>query len=175
MADLSQNQLLTIEAKNLESLNKKLQDAQKKVSDLTIPLIQIAQDFVKSRRAIFKLKSKGQYVDLAPSTKKAKAPNVYPILKRTGRLEKSITNIDPKKGSAGESIGIISNKNTLTLGTRVPYGIFHNEGTRNMPRRPFLFIGAESPKNMGDRSDPQIARFFKIIDSYLKQVVKDVK
>lgn len=175
MADFTTEFLVKLELENAANLNKKLQDAQKKVSDLTIPLIQIAQDFVKSRRAIFQLKGKGQYADLKESTKRAKAPDIYPILRRTGRLEKSITNIDARRGSNAESIGVITNKNTLTLGTRVPYGIFHQEGTSKMARRPFLFFGAESPKNMGDRSDPQISRFFGYIDGYLKQVLKGIE
>lgn len=149
-----------------EAWAKKLREAQKKVRDLTIPLTLIAQDFFKSRRAIFKLKSEGQYPDLNEVYKERKQNEVgfaYPILKYSGRLEKSITN-----PAHPEAIINIVNKKALDVGTKVPYGIFHQEGTKNIPQRKFLFVGPESIKNAGGDSFKGTAqRWAGIIDNYL--------
>lgn len=127
-----------------------LREAAEAVSDLTIPLTLIAKDFYKSQRSIFMLKGPGQYADLSAKYKPKKERKwgfVYPILKASGALEASVT--DPKAPGA---INYIVNKKTLVLGTSVasptgfPYPKALQEGTKNMPSRPFFFIGPESGK-----------------------------
>jgi phage gpG-like protein len=54
-----------------------------------------------------------------------------PLLFRTGRLQRSFQQEGPDH--IEESDGT-----TLTFGSRVPYAIFHQIGTRNMPARPIL-------------------------------------
>ncbi len=52
-----------------------------------------------------------------------------PILQRTGDLERSLTN-----GNDPNAVKIEERK-TLTLGSRVPYAIYHQRGTKRMPAR----------------------------------------
>lgn len=156
--------------KNDKVVAKAIRDAFKKVGDLTIPLTQISQDFYKSEQSIFKLKSPGQYPDLAAGTKRSKTMilgSPYPILRFTGRLEKSITS--PKHP---ESINQIINKNTLIIGTRVPYGVFQQEGTKHLPERKFLFIGPEAPRFATSQQAGRVTRWLRIIQNYVDQVIK---
>lgn len=122
-------------------LAKALREASIKGSDLTVPLQLIAQNWFKSNRAIFTLSGPGKYVDLTELYKKQKQKTVgfiYPILKSSGLLEKSIT--DPADGN---SISYIINKNSLFVGTRVEYAGFLHEGTGKMEARPVVLFGNE--------------------------------
>lgn len=142
--------------------DKFVADAVKQVGDLRPAFIQIAREFYKANKAIFALKGPGQYEDFTGPTiaqtwknpgrpdkrvrdgnltayqyAKQKAtglPKGYPLLKFSGALEGSLTNeSDPK------TVNIVS-KESLTIGTTVPYGKFHQYGTRKMPMRPILFV-----------------------------------
>jgi phage gpG-like protein len=53
-----------------------------------------------------------------------------PILQRTGDLYESLTNPNSVNGVRREE------RKTLTLGSTLPYAIFHQRGTANMPPRP---------------------------------------
>lgn len=134
--------------------------------DLSVPLGLIAKDFYKSEKAIFMLKGPGQYPDLAASTKIQKERagfSVYPILKRTGRLEGSVTN--PQHPDA---INQIINKRTLIIGTTVPYGVYHqsDKPRTKIPLRKFLFIGPESSFANSDQQG-RVGRWLNILNSYV--------
>jgi phage gpG-like protein len=142
-----------------------IKDARKQVNDLTIPFTLMTKSWFKSNRAIFSLKGPGKYVDLSERYKPQKEKAVgfiYPILKRHGALEASLT-------VAGDSnaISYIINKNTLVLGTKVPYAARHQFG-EGVPKRPFMFIGAEqtAPEEINRRRDAWIA----ILTDYVMQV-----
>lgn len=126
-----------------KKLAQALKEAGEKVSDLTIPLTLIAQQWFKSNRAIFDLSGPGKYVDLSDLYRKRKESQVgfvYPILKRTGAIERSIT-----KPSDANSVNYIIGKKSLLVGTNVAYAIYHqSEGRRSkMPRRPMVLFGNE--------------------------------
>lgn len=149
---------------------KALKKAQQEVADLTEPLKEISDSWFKSNQAIFALKGPGKYVDLAPSTKKQKAKtgSVYPILERSGKLKQSITN-----PSDSHAVSDISNKNSLTVGTRVtskgsPYAIFIHHGTKKMPARPVVLFGAEqvAPTVLNKR----VSLWERMLTDYVKQV-----
>ena len=53
-----------------------------------------------------------------------------PILERTGSLVDSLTNPNSPHGVR------IEERKTLTLGSRLPYAIYHQTGTSRMPARP---------------------------------------
>lgn len=153
------------EIENDKKFARALSRAANAVGNLETPLRQIAADFRKSRKAIFALKSAGQYPDLStrplrvwwerPETglndfypggykeyKTAKYGFAYPILKATGRLEGSLTDRnDP------EHIERI-NVDELQIGTAVPYGVYHQSDSprTKIPLRKFLFIGPEAPR-----------------------------
>ena len=158
---------------NDESFRRALQRTKDKVADLTIPLTLIAKDFYKSQRAIFQLSGPGQYEDLADSTKEQKQKEVgfiYPILKRSGALADSTTKpVDPN------AINEIVNKDTLIIGTKVPYGVFHQSDAprSKLPLRKFLFIGPEAPQFATSEQKGRLQRWLGILDGYMDEVIKD--
>lgn len=157
---------------NDNAFQNALDRALRTTKDLSIPLTQISKDFYRGQRAIFTLKGPGQYPDLAPSTKNAKFRDFgfrYPILKRTGKLAKSMT--DPKDQNA---INIISNKRSLFLGTQVEYGIYHqSDRPRNkIPLRKFIFIGPEAPRFAKGRTAGRVTRWNNILNSFVLNTMK---
>ena len=155
-----------IELKVLDKEFQNLLDKTYKLTkDLTVPLTLIYQEWLKGNRAIFSLKGKGKYEDLSAGYKITKQKQwgfVYPILRASGRLEGSITNAgDP------EAIGQIINKKNLLMGTKVPYAIFPQMGTRFMPPRPPILFG---PEQVGDKIPNQrLERWKEILLSWCLQ------
>jgi len=151
-----------------KALAKTLRQAAKQVSDLTIPLTLISQQWFKSNRAIFTLKSHGAYVDLSPLYKKWKAAKLgspYPILKLTGKLEDSIT--DPTSPFA---VSYILSKTDLFVGSKVGYAGVHHKGSRKrgIPIRPVVLFGNEqvAPGALKNR----IKTWEKIVMKYVADV-----
>lgn len=141
--------------------------AKREISDLTIPLRQIGDDFYKSEQVIFDLKSPGQYPDLSEKykiAKKKKAGFVYPILKRTGRLAESVLAPD-----APDAIFNIIDKDTLIIGTKVPYGVYHqsDDPRKKIPLRKFLFIGPEAPRFAFGPLQGRAERWLNILNSFV--------
>jgi len=129
---------------------KALIEAGKKSNDLRTPFRLITQSFYKTNMALFQMKSKGPFKDLSPKYKKQKKREwgfIYPILKASGKLEKSLTS-----PTNPDTIATVLNKTTLLLGTKVtsdkgaPYPAFLQFGTRKMPARPYLVVGTEKGK-----------------------------
>ena len=147
-------------------LRRSLLEAAQKVGDLTIPLNLISREWFKSNRAIFSLKGPGKYVDLTALYKERKRKSegfIYPILKRSGRLEKSITDpTDP------EAVSYIINKISLALGTTTPYAVYHHEGAGNNPVRPVVLFGNEQVAPQALNKRVEIWR--RILMDYAKQV-----
>src|SRR5688572_19842345 len=88
-----------------------VKDALKQVKDLTIPFTLMTKSWFQGNKAIFALKGPGKYTDLSDAykiQKKNAVGFIYPILRRSGVLEKSLT--VPGDSNA---ISIILNKNTL--------------------------------------------------------------
>lgn len=156
---------VTAQITNAAEFQAALRRAQSKVSDLTIPLILIAKDFYKSQKAMFQLKGPGQYEDLSPGYKKQKKKAVgfvYPILKRSGALERSVTT-----PTDSNSINQIIDKNTLIIGTKVKYAAKHQFG-QGVPLRPFLFVGPESRFATNEQSG-RLGRWKNILEQYVLQ------
>lgn len=162
--------MVNLYIENQERFKAGITRAKEVVSDLRVPLTLIAKDFYRSEQAIFKLQSKGLYTDLADSTKKQKmrlTGQVYPILKLSGALERSVT--EPTDPNA---INEIINKDTLVIGTRLkskrgfPYPRAHHTGTSKMPQRGFLFIGPES-RYANDAQLGRPGRWLNILNEYV--------
>ena len=144
--------------------------AAQEVQDLTIPLQLIAKQWFKSNQALFALKSAGKFEDLSEEYQDQKERQVgfiYPILRRSGMLERSITN-----PSNGDAISVILNKNSLIMGTRVEYAPYLHFGTSKMPERPFVMIGAEQtgPEEFNMRQEAWIKTIQSYVDQKLAQV-----
>lgn len=168
--------------------------AKEQVEDLTVPLTLITKDFYRGQRAIWKLKSAGQYPDLSKkpffawwekgplrtqynagykSYKQAKYGFAYPILKATGKLEDAASN--PKSPGA---IADIVQKDTLILGVRdsfVPYAKFHQEGTRRMPMRKMFFIGPEAPRFALSDHIGRRDRWVNILSAYVLSATRPLQ
>lgn len=145
-----------------------LKEASQKADDLRVPLILILDDWYDSEKDTFALASKGPYRDLNDLYKRTKARDagfVYPILKRSGALERSVT----QKGAPGSSFKVT--KKNLAIGTKVPYGKFHQEGTASLPARPFLFV--EGPFAVGSQRG-RVDRWIKILEEYLDEELGSV-
>ena len=139
---------------NDKKFREALTAAGKAVEDLRVPLTLIQKDFYKSQQAPFGLKSRGQYPDFAgpknPKTGHTKYQDYkiskygfdYPLLVATGVLSGSL--LGPKNFGAISEV----EKQRLTIGTAVKYGIYHqsNKARKKIPLRKFLFIGPEAPK-----------------------------
>lgn len=75
-----------------------------------------------------------------------------PILTRSGRMRASLA------GLTGDSVAEVS-PDRLVYGTRVPYAVYHQMGTRKMPKRPPLRL-----------SKPLTARILAALRRYLVEV-----
>lgn len=162
--------VIKIEVDPGDEFNRAVKKTIKEVEDLTIPFTLISKSWFQSNKAIFRLKSPGKYADLSrnyKNAKKAMVGFVYPILKLHGKLEKSIT--DP---TASGAISLILNKQTLVLGTAVPYAQFHQKGTRFMPARPAVLVGAEqtAPPELNKRQEIWIETLANYVLERSKQV-----
>ena len=171
------------------AFQKKLEEVFNLTQDLTIPLTLIAKSWYQGNKSIFALKGRGRYKDLStrpffPHWERDKKlrklwkggykefkmakyhlSSPYPILKATGRLAESITNPESL-----DAINYIVNRNTLVLGTHVPYGIYHQsqkERTK-IPYRPFLFVGVEQIAP-NDIKNNRMKTWLSILDSFLQQ------
>lgn len=161
-------ELIKLNLENLAKFRATLKKAADQVSDLSFAMGEIARDFYKSEKAIFQLKSPGGYPDLADSTKKQKARlgvPLYPILKRSGKLEKSVTS--PNAQGSHLKIG----KTFVEIGTTIEYGIFHNSDLprRKIPQRKFFFLGPESRQFGANREfGGRPVRWRNIVEGYVK-------
>lgn len=172
---------------------KALAFAGKRLEDLRVPLNLIANDFYKSEKAIFQLKSEGQYPPLgglnsstktrfrgkdmtrrqaAEARKIEKVGFAYPLLKRTGLLERSLTN----RSDTNAVNDIVGNK-TLIIGTLVEYGSFHqsDRSRSKIPLRKFLFIGPEAKKFATSEQIGRLQRWVAILQDYIKKSIEGGK
>lgn len=140
-------------------------------SDLRIPFTLIQADFYRSEQAIFKLQSEGLYPPISEKYGKAKEKKVgfkYPLLVRSGRLAASLLS-----ANSPDSISAIE-KLSLTFGTRVPYGVYHQSDAprKKIPLRKFLFIGPEAPSFATSDQMGRLERWLNILNDYVLQVGK---
>lgn len=140
--------------------------AAKITDDLRVPLTLISKDWFQSQKAIFQLRGPGQYPPLKdPNAKKRRLGFDYPLLRgETRALERSVTR--PRDPNA---ISRILNKKVLILGTQVEYGVFHQEGTKTIPVRKFVFIGPEAPRFARGRQVGRLQRWIGIMESFIDQ------
>lgn len=95
----------------------------------------IEDDFYAQEKAQFQTEGKeggGQWKELSPAYagwKEAHFPGKQ-ILQRTGDLYSSLTSPNDPNAVRREE------RKTLTLGSRVPYAMYHQTGTGRMPARP---------------------------------------
>ena len=154
-------------------LQKRIASAVKAVSDLSPAFVSIASDWYRNNQlSFFVTTGAGLYQDLNEKYKirKMKAVGfVYPILVFSGRLKDSVTN-----AGSGETIRQI-NATSMTLGSTVPYGVYHQstEPRTVMPYRPFIINQTLKGEKMLIFKTA-VKRWTRIIDSYIKRKLKTV-
>jgi phage gpG-like protein len=131
------------------------------VKDYSPAFRAIAGDFHKGERQQFDSEGgfgSGGWRPLAPSTVEYKLAHGYPpdILVRTGRLRDSLAKIT---GDTIEDVQPLQ----LRLGSRVPYGIYHQKGTGRYPARPPIQL-----------SEQQKVDWTKLIHRYLVKTAREV-
>ncbi len=164
---------------NDQKFRNALKAASKTVEDFRIPFSLILADFYKSQQAIFKLGSAGQYPDFKNGGEhskyaiaKQKAVGFkYPLLVRSGRLAASL--LGPN--NAG-SVAVITSL-SLSIGTNIPYGIFHQSDNprSKIPLRKFLFIGPEAKRYATSDQVGRLDRWTKIIGDHVASIAKRLK
>jgi len=127
-------------ADNSEDVTKSLAAFQDVLADQAPALREIADDFREMLAQQFASEGRAQGTPWAgrvgPTLASARPGQAPALLVRTGALRDSL--ISPGSGHVEEMDG-----RSLTLGTRLPYAMFHQLGTRHMPARPIIVLSEE--------------------------------
>ena len=171
---------------NDEAFRGGLQRLAQATSDFRIPFGLIGKDWYRSNKIIFGLKSAGLYHPLggfnynekvgdktkgqiAEERKKKEVGFIYPILKRKGGLAASM--LSPTASGAEYFVG----RQTLVMGTNVPYGKFHQsdkEPRTKLPQRKFVFIsGGPAERSKDSRIAGRRERWLNIMNDYVSQII----
>lgn len=144
--------------------------AAKQVGDLSVALKIIRDDWVKSNKAQFSLKGSGQYPPLSPkyATRKATTHPGAPIMVKSGRLRDSLS----KRSGTFDSIRRVG-KLSMILGTKTPYGIYHQEGApaNNLPVRKILFLDPEGRTN-DTRTSNKVKRWINVLEEHVEKQLR---
>lgn len=119
----------------------------------------MADEFFQSMASVFAaegaFEERSRWQELSPAYGRWKARH-YPgrkILELTGRLKNSLTT----KGGPDNVLEIT--RDTLSVGTRVPYAMYHQTGTPKMPMRKIIEL-----------TDTQKLRWVQIMHRYIYDV-----
>ena len=167
---VAQEGFTSYNVENDRLFQKNIDMALKELSDLRTPFKLIANDFYKSEKSIFQLSSPGQYPDFkneeSRESKERAVGFEYPLLLRKGDLMRSVTSPTAK----GSYMNL--QKTFLQIGTTIPYGKFHQRGTKKMKPRKFLFVGPESKKWATSETDGRAERWVNTLADYFNQKMK---
>lgn len=150
-----------------------LESAASKVSDLSFAMRRIKDDWFKSNKTIFNLKGSGLYPPLSPKYQEQKDQRFgrrLPIMVASGRLRDSVS------GRPNSDSIVKVGKLTLIMGTKVPYGIYHQSDAPRfkIPLRKFLFIGPEAPRTAPSAVTGRLERFLNTIEAEVKRQLDGV-
>ena len=138
--------------------------------DFRVPFLLIQNDFHRSNRKLFTLQNSGLYTDLKEKTKRQKQKkgiSVYPIL--VGETRKLATSIlGPRNFGSVATI----RKQELILGSSIDYGKFHQDGTKFLPVRKFVFIdGGPADKSSDSNIAGRRERWLNIMNDHVLQLI----
>jgi len=124
---------------NSEAVDKALANFQSSLADEAPALQAIADDFRAMIAAQFASEGRAEGTPWPPRKSPARAGAVRepPLLIRTGALRDSL--LGPSALGHVEEL----EEQSLTLGSRLPYAMFHQLGTRRMPARPLIVLSGE--------------------------------
>lgn len=177
------------EVDNDKKFRNAIAEASKFSDDFRIPFGLILRDFYRSQQAIFMLQGPGKYPAFKNSVRasslggdngrrrseydvtkspyqRAKIKAVgfdYPLLVRSGALSASLLGPN-NKGSVAQTT-----KLSLTFGSTISYGIFHqsDEPRKHLPLRKFLFIGPEAPRFANDDQKGRLERWLGYVGDHV--------
>lgn len=156
---------------NFPEFQAKVMKAIESIKDLHVPFMLIALDWYKDNAQIFDDGKRGFYEDYKSEKyknwKMKQVGFVYPMLKLNGSLSNSLLN--PGADGAVRDIG----KQTMTLGTNIEHGIYHQLGTKNMVARPFIineYTKSDGRQIYGGR----LKRYSRTLDTFVKKQIKKI-
>ena len=156
---------VSVDMTGLEAL---MNEAFKRTGDLTVPLTIIKDEWFQGNNAFYSMRSPPPiWEDLSPKYKISKQRMVgfvYPMALFSGRLLASIT---PPEGQ--ESIGQIVSKQSLILGTKVPYAKYFHA------KRPLIVYGIEQIFSKSSLDKPTNERIKRWQDSLVSWIVNGQK
>jgi phage gpG-like protein len=129
-------------ADNSEAVSEELKSFQDALADNAPALREIAGDFREMLARQFASEGRAEGTPWAPrksplvgadGVRPRRGERRSPLLVRTGALRDSLAR--PGAGHVEEM-----DAGSLTLGTRLPYALFHQLGTRHMPARPIIVL-----------------------------------
>ena len=130
-------------ALNPESVEKALAGFQESLADQAPALARVADDFREMIGQQFTSEGRAEgtpWPELSPATLRRQHAST-PILYKTGALLRSLR----EHGAAGHVEELEGY--SLTLGSRLPYALYHQTGTRRLPARPIIVLsGARSER-----------------------------
>lgn len=174
---------------NDKSFERGIQRLAKTVSDFRKPFAAISNDWYKSNKIIFGLKSKGLYHEfggfksqdkvmykgiertkqyVAEDKKRCEVGFVFPLLKRHGDLEASM--LSKTNAKAEYFLG----RQTLIMGTNVSYAKYHqsDRDRRTLPQRKMVFIsGGPNEPSRDSAVTGRIERWLNIMNTHITQVI----
>lgn len=185
------DQIISFNPQNDKAFRNLLDELALATDDFRIPFGLIANDWYKSNRLIFGLKSPGLYQDLGgffpnkkdrkingkPATRREYAKYqkqkevgfVYPILKRHGAIAASMSS----KNAPGAEFFI--GRQTLVMGTQISYAKFHQSDRTprlKLPQRKLIFIsGGPAEKAKDARISGRRERWTNIIREHILQLL----
>lgn len=185
------DQIISFQPQNDERFRRALESLGKTVSDFRIPLGLISRDWYRSNKIIFGLASRGLYEDLGgfnpnlkdrkwegqPVTRREYAKRsklkavgfVYPLLKRTGAIEASMS------GPNAKGAEFFLGKQTLIMGTNISYAKYHQSDRTprlKLPQRKLVFIsGGPGETAQDSRINGRLERWLNIVNDHIRQVI----
>ena len=130
-------------ADNSEAVDKVLAGFQDALADQAPALARVADDFREMIGQQFASEGRAEgtpWPELSPATLRRRRART-PILYKTGALLRSLA----EPGAAGHVEELEGY--SLTLGSRLPYALYHHTGTRRLPARPIIVLsGARSER-----------------------------
>jgi len=128
---------------NSEAVEKSLAGFQAALADESSALGEVADDFREMVAEQFATEGRAEGTPWAArksarvgadGVRPLRGERRSPLLVRTGALRDSLT----RRGAAGHVEEM--DRQTLSVGSRLPYAIFHQLGTRRMPARPLIVL-----------------------------------
>jgi len=165
---------------NDDAFKRGIDRLSKATDDFRIPFGLIANHWYKGNRKLFKLKSGGLYAPyggINPTSEKTAAAErakkrdvgfVFPMMKRSGRLEQSL--VSKNSSETEHFVG----KQTLVMGTKVPYAKFHQSDKPRsvLPQRKVVFIdGGPAEKAKDALVSGRREAWLNIMNDYIIQLL----